>query len=108
MFRLLAYREHLYRRHTLPPQCTRCCETFKTEERLKEHSRSPEGCTVREQEPLEGLDKSQVEKLKYRKSMFQAESMEEKWRIIYGILFPDVASELIPSPCKSPFPLKST
>jgi hypothetical protein len=46
------------------------------------------------------MDKSQVEKLKDRKNMFQAGSEEEKWNIVYEILFPDVALKTLPSPCK--------
>jgi len=46
------------------------------------------------------MDKSQVEKLKHRKKMFGVGS-EEKWNIIYEILFPDTVPGTLPSPCES-------
>src|SRR5206468_2567761 len=70
---------------------------------LKNHHRSSDVCSLIEQEPLEGLDKSQVDQLKNRKSMFRAGSEEEKWKIIYLIIFPDTASNGLPSPCQSLF-----
>jgi hypothetical protein len=32
--------------------------------------------------------------------MFQAGSEQEKWNIVYEILFPDTISGTIPTPCK--------
>lgn len=52
------------------------------------------------QEPLEGLTQEQVEQLKRRKSMFQAGSEAEKWKIVYMICFPDTAPGDMPTPCK--------
>jgi hypothetical protein len=56
---------------------------------------------VDENETVEGVDKSQIEKLKRRQNMFQADSEEEKWKLVYLILFPDTALSALPSPCKS-------
>jgi hypothetical protein len=50
---------------------------------------------------VEGIDKSQLEKLKRRQNMFQADSEEEKWKLVYLILFPDTALSALPTPCKS-------
>jgi hypothetical protein len=64
------------------------------------HSRSLEVCNLQVMESQEGLNKSQVEKLKHRKSMFQASCEQEKWNIVYEILFPDTVSGTIPTPCE--------
>ncbi|PSN65855.1 hypothetical protein BS50DRAFT_621649 [Corynespora cassiicola Philippines] len=91
-------KEHLYRRHALPPQCQRCWRTYKDEPALTEHLRSVDACAIREQQPEEGLDKKQIEQLKSRQSMFRADDDEEKWRIIYLILFPDTPPTQLPTP----------
>lgn len=49
---------------------------------------------------MEGFDKDQERALKVRKTMFQAGSEEEKWKIVYLILFPDTALGELPSPCE--------
>ncbi|KAJ4360810.1 uncharacterized protein N0V89_001377 [Didymosphaeria variabile] len=65
---------------------------------LAEHQRTPVACVIRMQEPLEGLTQEQVEQLKRRKSMFQAESEVEKWKIVYMICFPDTTPGDMPTP----------
>lgn len=93
-------REHLYRRHTLAPQCVRCCASFESEDKLNEHQRAPEGCIINERDTQEGLTKRQIEKLKARGSMFQAGSDEEKWKTIYLMCFPDTPLVEMPTPCE--------
>jgi hypothetical protein len=66
---------------------------------LTDHSRSTDGCIVRDAEPMEGFNKDQEKALKGRQAMFHAESEEEKWKIVYLILFPDTALGELPSPC---------
>jgi hypothetical protein len=74
---------------------------FSKEAEVREHSNKPEGCKIGMNLPPEGLDKDQWEKLKSRKSVFQAENEEKKWRDVYLILFPNTVPSEIPSPCKS-------
>ena len=93
-------REHIYRRHALPPHCTRCCETFKTEVELISHSRRPEGCDIRDEELPEGFDKVQEKLLRSRKKGVSRDSVIDQWRDIYLILFPNVDETNIPSPCE--------
>jgi hypothetical protein len=83
----------------MPPHCRRCYITFGDESQLTAHSRSAFSCAMRDAEPPSGFDKDQETALKSRSKMFQAESEEEKWRIIYLILFPDTALGELPSPC---------
>lgn len=49
---------------------------------------------------MEGFDKDQEKALKGRKTMFRAQTEEEKWKIVYLILFPDTALGEMPSPCE--------
>ncbi|KAF2736281.1 hypothetical protein EJ04DRAFT_551355 [Polyplosphaeria fusca] len=91
-------KEHLYRRHLLPIQCNRCCSTFPSESSLKEHQRDPRGCEVREQAPREGFDKDQERKLKSKKRSQVHLSEEDKWNVVYKILFPDDDEAEMPSP----------
>ena len=93
----------MYRRHTLAPQCVRCCLIFADEAKLIEHQREPEGCVVRIDSAADGLNKKQVERLKHRKSMFQAGSEDEKWKIVYLVCFPDTALDAMPTPCEYTF-----
>jgi hypothetical protein len=61
---------------------------------------------------MEGFNEAQKKELKSRRCMFRAGSEEEKWKIIYLILFPDTALNELPSPCKknisTPFPTSLT
>jgi hypothetical protein len=49
---------------------------------------------------MEGFNKDQEKALKGRRTMFRAGSEEEKWKIVYLILFPSTAPGGLPSPCK--------
>ncbi|KAH8719328.1 hypothetical protein GQ44DRAFT_809716 [Phaeosphaeriaceae sp. PMI808] len=89
---------HLYRQHTMPLHCRRCYEIFKNEAQITEHSRLSDGCVMRDAKLIEGFDKDQEKKLKDRSTMFQAESEEHKWKIVYLILFPDTAPSELPTP----------
>lgn len=84
----------------MPLHCRRCYITFEDEAQLTDHSRSSDGCVIRDTQPIEGFDKDQEKKLKSRRSMFRAESEEHKWKIVYLILFPDTAPTDLPAPCK--------
>jgi len=99
MLTMLFCREHLYRRHTLPPLCTRCCGTFKSDSELKEHSRLPIPCEIQNTDPPEGFDKSQEKLLRSRKKGLFGDTKEDQWREMYLILFPDTLPTEIPSPC---------
>jgi hypothetical protein len=95
---LITDREHLYRRHLLPPQCHRCCTTFSNDVALREHQRDARGCDVREQTPPEGFDKEQERRLKSKKKSQTYQTEEEKWKSVYRILFPDDGEADIPTP----------
>jgi hypothetical protein len=98
--KLISVREHLYRVHSMPLHCRRCYVTFDNEDQLNDHSRLPVSCTIRKAVPMEGFNKDQEKSLKGRRTMFRAGSEEEKWKIVYLILFPNTAPGRLPSPCK--------
>ncbi|KAF2493129.1 hypothetical protein BU16DRAFT_563306 [Lophium mytilinum] len=88
-------KEHIYRCHSLPPRCTRCCQIFKSESDVTAHSRLPEGCEVRDGEPPEGIDGCQIQKLRSKKRGQFSNTREDRWSYVYSVLFPNMA---IPSP----------
>ncbi|KAF2805410.1 uncharacterized protein BDZ99DRAFT_104876 [Mytilinidion resinicola] len=100
-FRSIArIKEHLYRVHKRPPTCPRCFETFSTDDGLHDHARSLAACETKSQPPesyMEGIDSRQTQMLKSKKRSF-GEAEEEKWRIMYRIVFPKDTENLIPSP----------
>jgi hypothetical protein len=94
------YREHIYRRHSLPAfQCNRCFEDFPDESPLQDHNRQISQCVARApEEKPEGISRSQADMLKKRGR--KSATGPERWREIYRIIFP--TEHGIPSPCKKP------
>lgn len=93
-------KEHLYRAHCQSIYCPRCYATFDAESDLSNHLRLAQ-CSVTEPQPIDGIDRETLKVLRKRSPAFRLE--EDKWRDVYHLLFPEVALEDIPSPCKSPF-----
>jgi NAD-dependent SIR2 family protein deacetylase len=98
---LTVIREHLYKKHMVRTHCYRCFATFKNEEELEHHARQEPQCEKCDKpaEQMIGVTKIAKEKLKARTSL-SALSDVDKWKHIYGIVFPEVKSEDVPSPCK--------
>lgn len=90
-------KEHLYRAHGQSIYCPRCYGTFDKENDLSNHLRSAQ-CSVTEPQPIDGIDRETLAILRKRSPAFRLE--EDKWRDVYHLLFPEVALEDIPSPCK--------
>jgi uncharacterized C2H2 Zn-finger protein len=83
----------------MPLHCPRCYIVFDNQTQLTKHSRSTSSCTMNDAKPPVGFDVDQGKALRGRKTMFRAQSEEEKWKIVYLILFPDTALGELPSPC---------
>jgi hypothetical protein len=49
---------------------------------------------------MNGMSEDQKKAMKKRVPMHGAKDEEEKWKIIYQILFPDTVPDEIPAPCK--------
>jgi hypothetical protein len=94
---LIQYREHLYRRHRVPIQCKRCWLPFKTQAALDAHLTVVDICALSPGHPAEGLTLDLEKKLKSRKKASPDQTEEQRWREIYGLLFPN---EVVPNPCE--------
>jgi hypothetical protein len=90
-------KEHLYRAHAQSIYCPRCYVMFDADVDLSNHLRSAQ-CPVTEPQPIEGIDRETLKALRKRSPALRLE--EDKWRDVYHLLFPEVALEDIPSPCK--------
>lgn len=90
-------KEHLYRAHAQSIYCPRCYSMFDTDIELSNHLRV-QHCQVSEPQPLEGIDRKTLKALRKRSPALRLE--EDKWRDVYSLLFPDVATADIPSPCR--------
>ncbi|KAL8408395.1 hypothetical protein RB594_006999 [Gaeumannomyces avenae] len=90
-------KEHIQRRH-MPSLhvCQRCGEECKSDEGLYRHQMMRDKCEVVERTPAEGfLTHEAMMKLKGRKKWGNGTTEEEKWRVTFGIIFPDYP---MPSP----------
>ena len=91
-------KEHLYRSHAQPIFCPRCYAMFDSDGDFSAHIRG-NPCLTSDPQPIDGIDRKTFESLKKRSPALRLE--EDKWRDVYQLLFPDVATADIPSPCKS-------
>ncbi|KAK0641665.1 hypothetical protein B0T16DRAFT_219086 [Cercophora newfieldiana] len=87
-------KEHIFRRHTQPPYCNRCFEVFSDQTSLFDHLRMSPPCSVRGVKKPEGIDSTQIMKL--RKRGRKSANEVERWHEMYRIIFP--GEEDIPSP----------
>lgn len=71
---------------------------MKTEKELETHARAQEPCVVQSQ-LIQWVPRDIVEVLKDRKKGRSSQTEEERWKYIYGLLFPEDLS--LPSPCES-------
>ena len=92
-------KEHLYRKHTAPIQCVRCWIFFKSMDDLNIHISAINICAIRPGQPIEGLSSDIEKKLRSRKRASSDQSEEDRWRRMYGTIFPN---EEVPSPFFEP------
>jgi hypothetical protein len=91
-------REHLKRKHRKPIQCPRCKENQASQPDLDAHLRKTTICAIDDHKDEEdGISRVQLDRLG-EKGLFASKSEEEKWRVIWVILFGEDA--FMPSPCK--------
>ncbi|KAF0315173.1 hypothetical protein GQ607_017586 [Colletotrichum asianum] len=99
-------KEHLYRVHEQPPHCVRCGETFSNKSDVKAHlGRPDEICDFAADVSVDGLSFEQMKKLRSKKRKPGVATNEEKWRDIFGIVFPDATD--FPDPYYSSFDNRS-
>lgn len=90
-------KEHLYRSHAQPIYCNRCYLMFDSDKDLSSHQRA-DPCPVSAPQPIDGIGRETLTIMRKRSPAYRLE--EEKWRDTYQLLFPDVSTADIPSPCK--------
>ncbi|KAE9567744.1 hypothetical protein CGMCC3_g16141 [Colletotrichum fructicola] len=89
-------KEHLKRRHFKEHTCERCGDLFGSKKALQNHQRLPTPCILRDAPVEEGfLTSTQWDEITRKRSRC---SLEERWKEIYLILFPDTPPHAIPSP----------
>ncbi|KAI0381615.1 hypothetical protein F5Y04DRAFT_288454 [Hypomontagnella monticulosa] len=87
--------DHISKYHQLPgTQCRRCGEIIDDGLGISQHSRCEERLGF---ETREGADSFMMQKLS-DKSIVRGRTEEDKWKAVYGILFPHVAISEYPSP----------
>jgi hypothetical protein len=98
MAELTILREHLYRNHKLPEQCSRCYSFFQSHAELVKHARNLQSCEINNELPfVEGITRDQEDQLK-KKGGVQGKSEIVKWKEVYRILFPNDDLSKMPSP----------
>jgi hypothetical protein len=92
-------KDHIKRVHTQPLRCSRCWLEMKSDEAYSEHLQQESICE-KASEPLEDRIRPQLlKRLDFKKAPYSnARNVEEKWRILFKVLFPNNGT--IPSPCK--------
>jgi hypothetical protein len=73
---------------------------FPNNESLLDHLRQGSPCRVAEVVHIEGFDERQEQQLRNRRN-FHGMPDYDKWMLIYTLLFPAVAADRVPNPCKS-------
>ncbi|KAI1851987.1 hypothetical protein JX266_002840 [Neoarthrinium moseri] len=93
-------KEHLKRKHMLPPhQCRRCFQRFEQQSQLDEHVQGTPCARAVEPEASVGVTVEQMtELLKKKKNLKEV----DRWNEMYQILFPADSADEIPSPWQSP------
>ncbi|KAF4449294.1 hypothetical protein F53441_7412 [Fusarium austroafricanum] len=92
-------KEHIYRRHQRPiHRCARCLVFFEDERELIEHTRAEQRCdnqSAPAEEEIIYITQAQERALRKRHRNIPE---EERWILVFQVVFPDVPADHIPSP----------
>ncbi|ORY04550.1 hypothetical protein BCR34DRAFT_667071 [Clohesyomyces aquaticus] len=98
---LTGTRDHLKRVHTRPLQCIRCWEPMESNAAIRRHIQQNPICETLPEPEDDRLSAERLQELNFNAAPFgQAKTMEEKWKILFRVLFP--AEEHVPSPYEIP------
>jgi hypothetical protein len=97
MFLMRHSRQHLRRAHEAPIHCPRCSRKFDTTIK-KDHHIHSDTCEKTERKIWEGVTEYQKKELSKRKRSRNHVSIEQKWYLVWDILFPNTARPS--SPCQ--------
>lgn len=92
-------KDHIKRVHTQPLRCSRCWLEMESDDAYSKHLQQESICG-KATEPLEDRVRPQLlKRLEFKKAPYSnAKDVEEKWKMLYNVLFP--SDETVPSPCK--------
>jgi hypothetical protein len=92
-------KDHIKRVHTQPLRCPRCWLEMDSDEAYHEHLQHEIICQ-KEPEPQDDRIRPQLlKRLDFKKAPYaNASNVEEKWKMLFSILFP--SDDIIPSPCE--------
>ncbi|KAJ4356233.1 uncharacterized protein N0V89_004263 [Didymosphaeria variabile] len=95
-------KDHLKRVHMHPLRCLRC-HVEMSEEELEDHLDRDDICARLPAPQDDRIAPQKLWRLDFKKAPFvNARSTEEKWKIMYKMLFPADSEADVPSPCQFP------
>ncbi|OCK74158.1 hypothetical protein K432DRAFT_410093 [Lepidopterella palustris CBS 459.81] len=90
-------KDHIKRVHTQPLRCSRCWQEMKSDDAFMEHLQKEIICKKRPEPPDDRIRPQILKNLDFKKAPYaHAKNTEEKWKILYSVLFPNEND--IPSP----------
>jgi hypothetical protein len=96
-------KDHIKRVHTQPLRCSRCWVEMECEEAYSDHLQQENICDRRPEPQDDRIRPQLLKRLDFKKVPYSnARNVEEKWRILFKVLFPEDSNT--PSPCKSILP----
>jgi len=92
-------KDHIKRVHTQPLRCSRCWLEMASDAAYSKHLRQNPICEMKEEPHDDRIRQETLKQLEFKKAPYaSARNMEEKWNILFRVLFPNDTK--IPSPCK--------
>lgn len=93
-------KDHIKRVHMQPLRCARCWLEMESDGAYDEHMQQDSMCEKRPEPHDDRIRPQTLKQLDFKKAPYaSAKSTEEKWRMLFSVLFPDESN--IPSPCRS-------
>ncbi|KAF2815387.1 uncharacterized protein BDZ99DRAFT_459271 [Mytilinidion resinicola] len=90
-------KDHIKRVHTQPLRCSRCWLEMKSEEAYAEHLQQEDICKKKAEPQDDRIRPQLLNRLDFKKAPYaNARNVEEKWKILFSVLFPGHTD--IPSP----------
>lgn len=97
-------KDHIKRVHTQPLRCSRCWLEMKSEDAYSDHLQQDDVCEKKPQPEDDRIRPQLLKQLDFKKAPYAgARNAEEKWNLLFTVLFPNDAN--IPSACKSDLPM---
>ncbi|PVI03871.1 hypothetical protein DM02DRAFT_625399 [Periconia macrospinosa] len=90
-------KDHIKRVHLQPLRCPRCWEEMESDEACIAHLQAKTICPIKSEPVDDRLPRQILKRLDFKKTPYaKSKDTEEKWRIMYSVLFPDDTQ--VPSP----------